>query len=648
MQFNEHSEIIEQKMRKQQQSTIKLGFACAALAIIACLFVSAGISAQSGATARASAANQTAPVQESRTVLRATTRLVLVDVHVSGPDGAPIQGLSKSDFEVKEDGVRQSLKDFDEHSPKIDRSELPLLDFKLPAHNFINLEPTASKGPLCVILFDQLNTPLDSQMYAYGEILRFLENKDAGTQAAIFVLGNQLTMLQGFTADKRRLIAAMNSPAGKPKLTTWGDDSDLSPDVKGTPSYLSVSPSIITRRFQAAQRTLDAFVDIGQFLAAAPGRKNLLWFSRSFQALQLPTNSDADNEHQLHSATNAPVTEAGLMNIGHMSESAVNYEILAARVRKVSTELAVSQTAVYPIDTHGLAVDPTYSAGGHPETSQSEGMTPGMPGRYGEAPVLLKNSNSWIQSLDATQATMREIATATGGEAFINTNDLARAASRAVDDGSYYYTLSYSPANAKFDGSLRGIHVSLRKRDSGQSYHLSYRTAYYADDPDGVAPVSVRRDALEAALVHGSPSAHSILFKVQVDPVGEVKPAPQAEAPAPGTKEGAKSVSEKVQTYDLRFSVLASEMNLTTGADGRSHGALEIAVAAYAADGRRLGGSKQRMEAAIPSSLIDKASEEGFFHKMSVDLPVDAASMLVVVRDPANGRVGSVEIALPL
>jgi VWFA-related protein len=445
---------------------------------------------------------------------------------------------------------------------------------------------------------------------------------------ALFALGDRLTLLQGFTTDMRRLIAAMNSPAGHPKLTSWGNNSDLSKDC-----------TVIARRFQAAQRTLDAFVDLGQFLAAAPGRKNLLWFSSSFQALPLPTSGDFEKNIQLDSSSNSPFDFLS-NSPDQISNCTPSYKILSERLRKVSTELAVSQTAVYPIDTRGLKSEPADYGGSGSESQPENGK--------GDNSTLAEKTVAWIHVLDASQATMREIAEATGGEAFVNTNNLARAASRAVDMGSYYYTLSYSPANAKFDGSLRRIRVSLRKRDSKQNYQLTYRTAYYADDPDRAVPVSVRQDALEAALVHGEPNAHSILFKVQIDPAGAEKPAPQAEAPAHGTKESAKAVPEKVQTYDLRFSILASQMNLATSADGRSRGALDIAVAAYAADGRRLGGSKQHLEAAIPSPLIDKTSDEGFFHRMRVDVPVNAAGIRVVVRDPTSGRVGSVEIAVPL
>ena len=394
--------------------------------------------------------------KESPTVLHATTRLVLVDVHVSASHGAPVQGLSKSDFEVKENGVHQELKGFDEHSPKIDQSELPALDFQLPAHTFVNLEPAARKGPPVVIVFDQLNSSLDAQMYAYSQIIKFLEDKDAGTEVAIFAIGDRLTMLQGFTTDTHRLIAAMKSPASKPKLTVWGGNS-----------FLSHDPAGCAGRFQAAQLTLDAFAELGQFLAAAPGRKNLLWFSSSFQSMQLPTSAD--------------YLPAIAFTRG--CENAVSYTNLFARTHKVSTELAVSQTAVYPIDARGLAAVPSFSA------------------EAGSSGLFARDSASWNQWLSATQATMLDIAEATGGEAFMNTNNLVRAASKAVDEGSYYYTISYSPTNDKFDGRLRRIQVRMRKLDPGQTYRLSYRSAYFADNPAAVAPVSARRDALEAALI---------------------------------------------------------------------------------------------------------------------------------------------------
>ena len=349
-------------------------------------------------------------------------------------------------------------------------------------------------------------------------------------------------MLQGFTTDTQRLIAAMKSPDAKPKLTIWGGNSFLWPKpsayarnfrtsdlwhepsayardfrasestlmkgmegkpgqtVWGRDSFLSYQSSTYARDFRASESTLDQLAELGQFLAAVPGRKSLLWFSSSFSAMPL------------------------------LSEDRVRYDDVAELLRKVSAELAVSQTAVYPIDVRGLVTD---SASG--------------------------------QWLNATQDTMLDIAEATGGKAFMNNNGLAHSAAKAVEEGSYYYTLSYSPTNAKFDDQLRHIKVHLKKLDSGQTCHLSYRTAYFAEDPAVVAPVSARRNALVAALVDGTPNMQSILFKVQVDPDGPVKLVPQVssqiitQAPKAKGKDNSADEfeTEKVQTYALRFAITA-------------------------------------------------------------------------------------------
>jgi hypothetical protein len=60
---------------------------------------------------------------------------------------------------------------------------------------------------------------------------------------------------------------------------------------------------------------------------------------------------------------------------------------------------------------------------------------------------------------------------------FYNTNELEHGAATASKDVANYYTLSYSPANTKFDGSPRKIRVNLAQK----SCHLSYRRSYFAD-----------------------------------------------------------------------------------------------------------------------------------------------------------------------
>jgi VWFA-related protein len=73
---------------------------------------------------------------------------------------------------------------------------------------------------------------------------------------------------------------------------------------------------------------------------------------------------------------------------------------------------------------------------------------------------------------------MEQLAADTGGKAFFNTNDLNAAMMHAIENGSHYYTLVYTPTNKKMAGAYRKIEV---KTTVGK-YNLSYRRGYNADD----------------------------------------------------------------------------------------------------------------------------------------------------------------------
>jgi VWFA-related protein len=589
--------------------------------------------------------------EEPTVVIRTTTRRVVVDVVVTGPDGKPVPGLTEQDFMVFEDRKPQPLHAFEVHTPEEDRSLLPPAPPQLPSHTFVNLEQTPASGPPVVVLLDYLNTLVTDQAYAHEQIVHFLERKPASMEVAIFALGDNLSLLQGFTTDTSRLLAAMRSKAAGLRMT-------------------AVSEQVLK-----AQTTLDAFLDMGRFLATLDGRKNLLWFSESFNMLVLPNARDAEQgtlitDYEPGSPNPGPgatVTAANMMpspaTLGASEASASGFShgigdmsVLGEEMRKVATALAVSQTAVYPIDVRGLAVDPGTSAaaaGASGMTANPRGITgtPGMPTAPGSVPAAVQSHNDFMQSLNGAHATMMEIAEATGGHAFVNSNGLAAAAGQAVSDGAVYYTLVYAPSNLNFDGGLRSIHVALDK----PGCNLAYRSAYYAVDPATVTPNAVQNDSLAAAMVHGGPEAQGLLFKAQIDPDGTpAMAAPDSplavKAAINGTRKSRKPqhLSGMVQSYHIRLAILAEQLQFKASPDGRRHAALEIAVYAYAANGQKLGGTRQNLEASIPPLVYDHDLKNGMFHNLRVELPVEAASLRLAILDPGNHHTGSLEVALPL
>src|SRR5437667_4347904 len=161
----------------------------------------------------ASAAPVRAQVQQSTsdssTVIRPTTRLVQVDVVLTDSSGRPAKDrLSAKDFTILEDGKPQKVSFFSfQQLEGQEKRQIP----QLPPHVATNRpEYQHSVGPPIILLLDGINTPVENQMVVRQQMLKFLaEHFDPRMRIAVFLLGNELTVLQDFTSDPALLTAAM-------------------------------------------------------------------------------------------------------------------------------------------------------------------------------------------------------------------------------------------------------------------------------------------------------------------------------------------------------------------------------------------------------------------------------------------------------
>jgi VWFA-related protein len=622
---------------------------------IAAIFL-AGLPAMAAQTAQ-----PPAPIADSEEdagfVLRQTVRRVLVDVIVTDAQGNPVPGLRAADFRLAEDGKAQSIRTFEWHGaeslPDL-TSPLP----RLPAHTFMNLPPAPQNGPLTVLLYDVLNTPLKAQPYAHAQMSDFLK-KDAGEQIAIFVLGDRLRLLQGFTSDRELLLRVAAGPGMGPERSPWqtagpsasapmdnskaaqrqnpGPQPGAAMDVPNPSSSQPVDMQSALKHMEALESsamldrrvdtTLEAFEQIGRFLAGVAGRKNLIWFSGSFPAGVGPD----------------PVVSFG-------GDDAIRF--YSGRMRRASDLLNAAQVAVYPVDATGLRTNPLFDAA---QPSSSGSVSDGVQ-------AASKAVSDFSRQAAATQASMDEIAEQTGGRPFYNTNGLTRALGAAAADGSAYYTLVYAPTNAKYDGSVRRISVSLERG----GYHLTYRKSYFADDlaagADRQAGPEADRactDSLAAAAHFGAPQAHQLVFAAHLDAVGSPAPATKAQMAslAPSMEQAAKAEHRKfvppaapvlMQQYAIQYAVLAEQLDLPTSARSAYLPHLSLAALAFNANGDTLCGIDTRIEDAIPASRIDDVLQNGYRPVQLFLVPVTATVIRLAVRDDRSGRLGSMEIRLPL
>jgi VWFA-related protein len=267
--------------------------------------------------------SQTAPkADKSDSVLRATTRLVVVDVVVVDEKGNPVTGLKAEDFTVLEDGKPQTIRDFSFQTPRT-VAPAPL---KLAPGVVTNAPQFGDASALNVILLDATNTDFSNRAYAQDLLIKYLESGPTIQPTAVFALQGTLTLLHDFTTDTKALrdVLANYKPAGPLHLNDARANS--------TPFGHSGSPQSTTH---GRDVTFNAMSFLAKALAGYPGRKNLIWLSEGFPINLFPN----------------AVMEGGNMIIQDFSAAA----------EKIADDLMNAQVALYPIDAAGVSLNDTFA-----------------------------------------------------------------------------------------------------------------------------------------------------------------------------------------------------------------------------------------------------------------------------------------------
>ena len=419
--------------------------------------------------------------------LRVSSRIVYVDVTVRDGRDEIVRGLTQNDFRILEDGAPQKVDLFSgiTHASRVLAGDPPPGSTPLSGKG-----ASANQAPDTVnmVLFDLLNTSPPSQLYARKQMLKFLAALPPGYKIAVFILTDQLHMLQNFTGDSETLaeIARLLLPRSS-FLFQSGSEQMRSTDILGllptqmrTGGFaLDLVEELSNEKFQHDQTRNDwtnqAFRQLAQTTAAIPGRKNLLWLSESFPIGALATLQSA--------------------------QSPLGSRVIATGVAGSDADAQVlsgSRIAVYPISIAGLetggvtaAVNGTTAAGGNGsaisgEATAGNGITtvdPELTGGLAAAQPGAQGGSRLADSLGgqagariALRDQMDDIAMQTGGEAFLGTNDIAGALRKSLEEGQSFYSLAYTSTNKNWNGKFRKIHVELTRK----GYSLSYRRGYFA------------------------------------------------------------------------------------------------------------------------------------------------------------------------
>jgi VWFA-related protein len=306
--------------------------------------------------------------------------------------------------------------------------------------------------------------------------------------------------------------------------------------------------------------TLDSFRSLARVMSAYKGRKNLIWISESFVVDTMPDMAPP----------RGPI---------FMDE-------YSREVEEMSDAMMEAQIAIYPIDPVGLS---------------------------GEAfrPMLSRFSS---------RSSLQEMAARTGGKAFTNRNDLDVGIQSSIDDGSSYYTTSYTPANKTWDGKLRKVEVKCTR----SGVKLRYREGYYAVDPSVLPGTKkeVKQTSIDfaQALDPDLPVSTGLLFQARVSP--------------PSEQTGGKVVVN----FAVDPHTVAFEKNKE---DGLEHAEVSCIAWAFPVKGKPIGSGGGTVNAKLNDEIFKKVMQSAMPCKQSLDLAPGNYMLRLGAIDQRSKRIGA-------
>jgi len=513
--------------------------------------------------------------QEPRPTFRATTRLIEVSIVARDRDGRPMQGLTADDFRISEDGKPQKIEIF---TVQNDRADSPTSAAGaapapvVPAPGDFSNVGTRRAGSVTAVLVDRVNSVDIDQKAARDQLVKFLEQVQQEDTVALYVLETgSIRVLHDFTTDTSALLKALARykarANGDPEArTVVGPDTGDAPT--GNPAidnFLSDSETLIRGRVvrNRAEVTVAGMETIARHLSGIQGRKNLIWITSGY-----PIISSDELGRQV-----AFSNETG----------------------RAMRALSDANIAVYPLDDRRI---PGYFPLG------VTGVSPVAPyGRGAPPPNVLPASG--FATTAANQDSMQTLADATGGRAFLHSNDLTDALRRAVDDARLIYVLGYYPSQTRWDDRFHRINVSV----SRPGVSIRYRSGYVASQaPARTALADVARNPLEATGLRLSAHVERVAADVQI--TMRLEP-------------GAVTLTKKTSTWD---------------------GAVEILIAQTWPDGKLVKTFERTLQLQFPDDAHRQIQEDGFTLTRTVTPDAGAGRLHIVVRDAASGATGSINI----
>jgi VWFA-related protein len=434
-------------------------------------WLAAALVAAAGLAARADQSAQTPPDLRTPT-FKVQVEYVEVEASVTDDRGAFVRGLTADDFQVFEDGKRQSVVNFSLVDIPIERYERPLYASE-PIEPDVKSNEQPFEGRIYVMVIDDLHTDFSRTTRVRLAARQFIERRlGANDLMAVVHTSGTDDANQEFTNNKRLLLHAVDRTTGrKVQSATLSRNDDFSAS-----GGLHADDMDEPERAYNARTTMQVLESVADWFGSVRGRRKAILF--------ISEGVDYDLTNMIGSIDRPTSWSSPVFD----------------QVQDTIRAAARSNVSIYGIDPRGLttladediAVSGYAADLGQPSSlDQSQSI---------DAVPLVDGSGigrgSMQAELRAAQDSLRVLSDETGGFAVVNRNDFATAFDRLVADNSSYYVLAYYPQGNKRDGKFHRIEVKVDR----PGLHVRARQGYLLPKVKGSVPPDA--NATSSAMVH--------------------------------------------------------------------------------------------------------------------------------------------------
>ncbi|MGH8165985.1 MAG: VWA domain-containing protein, partial [Woeseiaceae bacterium] len=553
-----------------------------------------------------------------------------VDVVVTDEQGNFVPGLTRADFEVREDGKPQKIDTFAYVEIPVEPDNAFTLEGRNVSSNVhSNRKPFA--GRLYVIVLDDLDVAAMRTAQVKKSAHEFVDQyMGANDIAAVLHSSGRTDAAQEFTSNKALLHAAIDKFVGRRmrSLTIERLDAyyqrlsmlsnDQTQDTEPMPStdpggHSRMEPTDFERGFRAVG-VLDTLKQTAEFLSSVRGRrKAVLFFS---EGIDYPITDSFGG----HSAT----------DVIRATQDAI-------------TAAARANVNFYTIDPRGLVGMTNefmeMAGSGSPEMAGAPAMrTPGtnaaMTGVLGNTGGPFNAQTELMAELMISQGSLRELAEQTGGLASVNTNSLTTTFERIVHANSRYYVLGYypptHPRNGRFHkievktkqpglrvaarkgyGSPRGRTAEERKRDE------EAKRAREAKRPDADRTSPELREILTSPLMQSG-----LNFTVHAAPFKHTQ------------KEASIALAVEIDGDRLQYA--------SPNAQGMAANKIELSFYGVSQHGKAMAGTHSVIDLTLRPETRERVKNFGVRVNPRISLPPGRYHLRIGARDTVAGMTGSV------